>query len=203
MGTFIDGEAGGGGMQWRNTRRKEWEMCLLLPRWWTEKQVVIFDSRWTCFQRALKGLLWEGKSELFGKLFLCVALLPGRGKTKRKTPSCFLQKNFNLGACSYGRAGDGKEVNAHGVASARKPSPNWLKKKKKEFVVSLMEKSTGSLVTGIASARTSIIVWNFLSFYLSFCPPPWLLHSSTWPAGTMAVCTCRLISFRISICKIF
>lgn len=170
MGTFIDGEAGGGGMQWRNTRRKEWEMCLLLPRWWTEKQVVIFDSRWTCFQRALKGLLWEGKSELFGKLFLCVALLLGRGKTKRKTPSCFLQKNFNLGACSYGRAGDGKEVNAHGVASARKPSPNWLKKKKKRICSLPYGKVHGQFGHRDSFSQdlnNSMELSIFLSFFLS------------------------------------
>lgn len=66
----------------------------------------------------------------------------------------------------------GKKLTLMELPVPENPAQTGLKKKKKEFVVSLMEKSTGSLVTGIASARTSIIVWNFLSFYLSFCPPP-------------------------------
>lgn len=134
MGTFIDGETGGRGMQWRNTRREEWEMHRPLSRWWTEKQVVIFDSRWTCFQGTLKVLLWEGKSEPFVKLFLRVALLLGRRKAKRKFPSLFPQKNFNLGVCSYWRAGDGKEVNTHWVAMSRKPNQTGLKKKKRNLL---------------------------------------------------------------------
>lgn len=57
----------------------------------------------------------------------------------------------------------GKKLTFMELPVPENPAQTGLKKKK-EFVVSLMEKSTGSLVTGIASARTSIIVWNFLSF---------------------------------------
>lgn len=60
-------------------------------------------------------------------------------------------------------------VSAHGVASARKPNPNWHKKM--EIVGSLMEKSTGSLAIGIASSRTPVMGMD-----LSFISPSVLLH---------------------------
>lgn len=46
----------------------------------------------------LKGHLWEGKSELFGKLFLCVALLLRRGKTKRKNSVSFPTEELQFGS---------------------------------------------------------------------------------------------------------
>lgn len=149
--------------------------------WWAKNEKCAYSfqddeekSRWFFLileepaSSDLGVLIWEGKPEPLASC-LCVARLLGRGKTKGKT-FLFPQKNFNLGTCSHRGAGDGTKIYQLGINELQvleKPNPTGSIKGTSG---SLLERSRGSLATGIAGFKASGIGADLLSLHSTFFP---------------------------------
>lgn len=93
--------------------------------------MVAFDARWICFQWDLEVLVWEGKSEPLGKLFLVCCSIAGKREDKEKNSFSFAWKYLNLGTFIVTERQEMERIfnRAHWVTSARKTNPKWLKKR--------------------------------------------------------------------------
>ena len=132
MGPSLTGKPGWGGcggLQCKNVMRKEGDMCLLLPRRRREKQVVIFDSRRTCFQCDPGGHTF-GKGDPSHRQAVCVLLYCWEeGRQKRKNAFSFPTEELQFGNWELLSGRSLKEdtsVRAHRVASVRKTQPSRI-----------------------------------------------------------------------------